>query len=132
MLAQTGGWGSLEYGTPVKGQVLGGRWKVMHHALQQSAFADVVASCGKEMTSTGAGEYGIGGIAGSTANGSALCYIRNDLPTPFTGTVAVEAIHFMSGQAVRLSTVPVSIPPTGEHGSVSFFFRRTFPCRREE
>ena len=93
----------------------------MHHALQQSAFADVVASCGKEMTSTGAGEYGIGGIAGSTANGSALCYIRNDLPTAFTGTVAVDTIHFMSGQTMRLSTVPVSVPATGEHGSVSFF-----------
>ena len=23
----TGGWGSIEYGTPVAGQVLGGRWK---------------------------------------------------------------------------------------------------------
>jgi beta-mannosidase len=117
----TGGWGSLEYGTPVPGQVIGGRWKIMHHALQQSAFADVVASCGKEMTSTGAGEYGIGGIAGSTANGSALCYIRNDLPTAFVGTVAVEAIHFNTGQTTTLSTVPVSVPAAGEYGSVSFF-----------
>jgi hypothetical protein len=28
----TGGWGSLEYGTPgVAGQVIGGRWKLLHH-----------------------------------------------------------------------------------------------------
>lgn len=32
-LSQTGGWGSIEYGTVThtKGQVLGGRWKPLHH-----------------------------------------------------------------------------------------------------
>ena len=44
---QTGGWGSLEYGTPVSGQVVGGRWKPLHHMMEQSAYADVTAACGK-------------------------------------------------------------------------------------
>ena len=117
-ISATGGWGSLEYGTPVKGQVIGGRWKILHHALEQSAFADVVGSCGKEMTSTGAGEYGRGGIAGAVANGSALCYVRNDLPRPFVGSVTVEAIHFATGKTTRLSTALVSLPAGG--GAVGF------------
>eukprot|EP01050_Picozoa_sp_SAG11_P009516 SAG11_NODE_900_length_6632_cov_2.693403_4_plen_260_part_00 len=108
----------MEYGTPAKGQVIGGRWKMMHHALQQSAFADVVGSCGVEMTSTGAGENGLTGIAGSTANGSALCYVRNDRPTAFTGTVTVEVIHYGLGTTVRLSTVPVALAAGG--GAVGF------------
>ena len=90
----------------------------MHHALEQSAFADVVGSCGKAMTSTGAGEYGIGGIAGAVANGSALCYVRNDLPRPFVGSVTVEAIHFATGKTTRLSTAQVSLPAGG--GAVGF------------
>ena len=115
----TGGWGSLEYGSPVKGQVVGGRWKILHHMLQQSAFADVIGSCGVALTSTGAGENGIGGIAGSTANGSVLCYVRNDLPGTFSGTVQVEAINFVTGQATRLSTLAVSLPAGG--GAMGFF-----------
>ena len=115
----TGGWGSLEYGTPVQGQVTGGRWKILHHMLQQSAFSDVIGSCGIAMTSTGAGEYGTGGIAGSTANGSALCYVRNDLPNEFTGSVTVEAIHYTAGTATRLSTTPVSLAAGA--GTVGFF-----------
>jgi hypothetical protein len=39
--------GSLEYGTPVKGQVIGGRWKPLHHMMEQSAYTDVTAACGK-------------------------------------------------------------------------------------
>ena len=43
----TGGWGSLEYGTPVEGQVIGGRWKPLHYFLRASVFADVMATCGE-------------------------------------------------------------------------------------
>jgi beta-mannosidase len=94
----------------VNGQVIGGRWKPLHHALQQSAFADVIGSCGVTMASTG--------VAGSTANGSALCYVRNDLPQAFTGTIIVEAIHYSTGETTRLSTAPVSLPAGG--GAVGF------------
>ena len=65
------------------------------------------------------GEYGKDGIAGSTANGSALCYVRNDLPNAFTGTVTVEVIHFKTGKTSRLSTAPVSLPGGG--GAMGFF-----------
>ena len=109
----------MEYGTPVQGQVTGGRWKILHHMLQQSAFADVIGSCGVEMASTGAGEYGTGGIAGSTANGSALCYVRNALPNEFTGIVTVEAIHYTAETTTRLSTVPVSLAAGAD--TVGFF-----------
>merc|ERR1719447_923163 len=36
----TGGWGSLEYGTPVPGQVIGGRWKPIHYLFRRSVLAD--------------------------------------------------------------------------------------------
>jgi hypothetical protein len=110
------GWGSLEYGTPTKGQVIGGRWKILHHVLQQSAFADVIASCGVSMASTGAGEYGKAGIAGSTANGSAWCYVRNDLPDTFVGRVIVDVIHLNTGSVTQISSVPVTSLPTGNVG----------------
>ena len=43
----TGGWGSLEYGTAAaKGQVIGGRWKILHNLMRQSSFADVFVGCG--------------------------------------------------------------------------------------
>eukprot|EP01047_Picozoa_sp_COSAG01_P040744 COSAG01_NODE_3448_length_6086_cov_4.407049_7_plen_61_part_00 len=36
----TSGWGSIEYGSPVAGQVLGGRWKPLHYEMRRSTFAD--------------------------------------------------------------------------------------------
>jgi beta-mannosidase len=74
---------------------------------------------GVEMAVTGVGEYGMSGIVGSTANGSALCYVRNDLPTAFSGSVTVEAIAFKNGATTRLSTAAVSLPAGG--GAVGFF-----------
>ena len=41
----TGGWGSIEYGSPVPGQVEGGRWKPLHYALRSSTFADQMSTC---------------------------------------------------------------------------------------
>eukprot|EP00698_Gefionella_okellyi_P004282 TRINITY_DN13971_c0_g1_i1.p1 TRINITY_DN13971_c0_g1~~TRINITY_DN13971_c0_g1_i1.p1 ORF type:complete len:1022 (-),score=216.49 TRINITY_DN13971_c0_g1_i1:104-3169(-) len=54
----TGGWGSLEYGTPVAGQVIGGRWKPVHYWLANTLFQDVLVACGAD----------------------ARCYLRNDDP----------------------------------------------------
>ncbi|CAE7407283.1 MANBA [Symbiodinium natans] len=68
----TGGWGSLEYGTPVKGQVLGGRWKPLHYLFRRSLFADVMATCGLD----------------------GQCYVKNDSPRPFWGMCSVTALHF--------------------------------------
>lgn len=72
----TGGWGSLEYGTPVAGQVIGGRWKPLHYLLARSTFADLLSVCGSD----------------------AMCYARNDAPSPFHGTVTIELLHFGSGK----------------------------------
>eukprot|EP01052_Picozoa_sp_SAG31_P017596 SAG31_NODE_1211_length_9376_cov_2.931767_9_plen_257_part_00 len=99
--------------------MIGGRWKILHHVLQQSAFADVCSSCGVDMVSTGAGEYGKGGIAGSTANGSAMCYVRNDRPIAFIGSVSIEVIHLSTGNLTMLTNMPVSLPAGG--GAVGFF-----------
>ena len=46
----TGGWGSIEYGTPVEGQVLGGRWKPLQYFYKRSIYADVMATCGGDGT----------------------------------------------------------------------------------
>ena len=97
----TGGWGSIEYGTPVDGQVIGGRWKPLQHFLQASGFADVTASCGK---------------AGSNA---AACYVRNDLPTPQAVAVRLEVLHFATGAATVVSTTLLDLPPGA--GTVQFF-----------
>lgn len=80
----TGGWGSLEYGTVghTPGQVLGGRWRPLHHFMRESIYADVLATCG------------VGGV----------CYIRNDGVKPFEGTVEILA-HGLSGKAAGKSTV---------------------------
>ena len=56
----------MEYGTPVAGQVSGGRWKPLQYFLAASSFTDVTASCGASQTF-----HTIG----------LVCYARNDLPT---------------------------------------------------
>ena len=48
--------------------------------------------------------------ADDDASGPALCYVRNDLPTPFTGSVTVAALSLESGKATLLSSVEVSLP----------------------
>lgn len=44
----TGGWGSLEYGSNMQGQVLGGRWKILHHWFAEMLYKDSMVACGKE------------------------------------------------------------------------------------
>ena len=52
----TGGWGSIEYGSPGRlGQVRGGRWKALHHFYDAFLFRDVLSACAPTATST---EYG--------------------------------------------------------------------------
>ena len=80
--------GSLEYGTPVAGQVLGGRWKPLHYLYARSVFADVVAVCGE------------GGA----------CYVKNDGPRPVAGRIAVRALEFASGVVTPLAAVAVALP----------------------
>lgn len=93
----TGGWGSLEYGTPNQpGQVLGGRWKPLHYWLSASIYKDVMAAC----------------------DGSGICYIKNDAISAFTGTVLVCAIS-TSGTNTTLLYLPVSLEAGA--GSIYWF-----------
>ena len=80
----TGGWGSIEYGTPVPGQVIGGRWKPLQYFYRRALFADVIAACGE------------GGA----------CYVRNDAAgVGFDGRVIVSALEFASGNVSTLATL---------------------------
>jgi len=84
----TGGWGSIEYGTPLKGQVLGGRWKPLHYWLKKAIYTDVFASCG--------------------VNGQ--CFIRNDLAArTFTGEVTVNSVEFATGKINKLTSEKVDM-----------------------
>ncbi|CAE7271945.1 MANBA, partial [Symbiodinium pilosum] len=83
----TGGWGSLEYGTPVKGQVIGGRWKPLHYLFRRSLFTDVMATCGMD----------------------GQCYAKNDSPWPFQGQCAVSVLHFDGHRAV-LQNLDLDLP----------------------
>ena len=82
MRSPTGCWGSVEYGGPVPGQVLGGRWKPLHYLLKASAFADVTGSCCARCVS------------------SANCYVKNDGAFDFSGAVRVEFVDFATGATV--------------------------------
>jgi len=83
----TGGWGTIEYGTPVEGQVLGGRWKPMHHYLRNSVFADVMSTC----------------------NTKGNCYVKNDGITAFQGKVTVSLVHFDNAKVDTLREVDLKL-----------------------
>lgn len=85
----TGGWGSIEYATPRPGQVIGGRWKPLHHWYARSIYTDVMATCGS------------GG----------QCYVRNDRSMqPFGGSVVVSAIEFATGAVSTLHSATMNMP----------------------
>lgn len=114
----TGGWGSLEYGTPAAdGQVIGGRWKILHNLMRQSSFADVFVGCG---IATHAPEASIQ-TADSTTVGAAspLCYLRNDTPDRFVGTVTVSLIALATGRVSSLATIAASVAAIGDEGEGS-------------
>ena len=84
--------GSLEYGGPKPGQLLGGRWKPLHYWYRRSIFAPVMATCG---------------LASSRPPHDhspplVQCYAKNDLPLPFDGEVRVDRVHLMSGTVTQV------------------------------
>lgn len=101
----TGGWGSLEYGAAgfTKGQVIGGRWKPLHHFMAQNIYKDILGTCG--------------------ANG--LCFVRNDQITPFEGSVTVSSISLADGsQTVILKS---NIQLAAGAGTTEFFTLPSVP-----
>jgi hypothetical protein len=87
----TGGWGSIEYGTPVKGQVIGGRWKPLHYLLKRSLYTDVTSTCD----------------SADPPN----CYVKNDGTTAFSGKAIISILNFASGQINTVSTNSVALGP---------------------
>jgi beta-mannosidase len=90
----TGGWGSLEYGTvgATPGQVLGGRWKMLHHFVETILYKDVFATCGVD----------------------GRCLVRND--NAFAGVTATLTCSLLktsgsanSGPSAPILTAPVSL-----------------------
>lgn len=84
----TGGWGSVEYGNPeFPGQVIGGRWKPLHHWYKSHLFADVLAHCGRE----------------------GHCWIRNDAPKAFSGKLLLQTTAFANGTVTTACEQQVSL-----------------------
>jgi beta-mannosidase len=67
--------------------VIGGRWKPLHYFLRASGYTDVTVACGS------------GGV----------CYVKNDAPTPFQGTVSISAVQFATGSSMSLLSQSVSL-----------------------
>jgi len=80
----TGGWGSIEYASPVAGGVLGGRWKPTHYMYASHLFSDLLLICGDNSN----------------------CVLKNDNFSPFAGSVTVSKLELATG----LSTVVYSNP----------------------
>ena len=82
-------WGTLEYGTAGRGNIVGGRWKQAHYALA-TLFADTILACGAD----------------------GRCYVRHDGPlTGVAGTVTASLLHTLTGAASPLPlNAAVSLP----------------------
>ena len=87
----TGGWGTIEYGTPGAGQVLGGRWKPMQYWYKRSVYADVMASCGVQ------------------TGGGGVCYVKNDGHTAFSGQLNITTLDFKTGTETLLVSKPLHL-----------------------
>ena len=80
--------GSIEYGSNVSGQILGGRWKPLHYEMRASTFADHMATC----------------------NSAGACFVTNDAPFAFNGSVSVRILNVMTGVSATQSNLIVSLP----------------------
>eukprot|EP01062_Namystynia_karyoxenos_P017405 TRINITY_DN163_c0_g1_i1.p1 TRINITY_DN163_c0_g1~~TRINITY_DN163_c0_g1_i1.p1 ORF type:complete len:1043 (+),score=341.75 TRINITY_DN163_c0_g1_i1:110-3130(+) len=82
----TGGWGSIEYGTPVAGQVIGGRWKPLQYFYMNHLYADVILACGLSW-----------------------CYVKNDGVRPFQGTALVQKVTLATGATAVLKNETLAL-----------------------
>jgi len=71
------------------GQVVGGRWKPLHHLMRNHLYRDVISVCGD----------------------AGHCYLRSDdAVSAFVGSVAVSVLRLATASLSALKTVPVSVP----------------------
>jgi beta-mannosidase len=103
----TGGWGSVEYGTPRPGQVLGGRWKPLHYFYASHLYQDVIAVCGT-----------------SEADRGGSCYVKNDRSNiPFKGTLRLDVIKFadQSSKNIRRTLLSKDLTLASGPGVIEYF-----------
>ena len=86
---------------------MGGRWKILHNFLRQSAYTDVYAGCGVAIGGKSAVVVAADGESIGTL--APLCYLRNDSPSPFFGTVAVSLVSLASGKSTQLTAIRAEI-----------------------
>ena len=77
----TGGWGSVDYGSPVPGQLEGGRWRPLHYEMRRSTFNDHMATC----------------------NTAGACFVTNDSPFPFQANAEIRLLNVLAGTSTRLA-----------------------------
>lgn len=82
----TGGWGSIEYGSNVPGQVVGGRWKPTHYWMRNSLFTDIIIACGVD------GSFGT----------YLWCYVKNDSPSPVDGLLTFTSVAFSDASSTSV------------------------------
>jgi len=90
----TGGWGVLEYGTDLPGQVIGGRWKPLMYFLKQHLFKDVIIACGN----------------------SFLCFVKNDGSDTLRGNINVDVLSYNTGESIFSLQIPIVIEGFGKVG----------------
>lgn len=109
-------WGSIEYGSVgfTNGQLLGGRWKLMHYFYKQSLFSDVVANCGYQYSKQRPQEKWV-------------CYVKNDRAgREFHGKVRLKAYSLMGDGIPEIFLQrPVALP--AGPGSAEWFDPGTMP-----
>lgn len=79
--------------------------------LRESAFADVIVSCGirgNQMND-----------ASNSTSGSSLCYVRSDLPFPIKGNIQISVTRFSDAAASSLAAFEYSLPAGA--ASIGFF-----------
>jgi len=100
----TGGWGTIEYGTPtVAGQVVGGRWKPAHHWLRESLYTDQFITCGH----------------GSNPTTTLTCMVKNQLYSSVNALITVTGVDVVTGVSTGLYKQSTMLP--GGPGTTIYF-----------
>ena len=85
----TGSWGSLEYGAlsqAKRGQVTGGRWRLLHYLLRREVWVDTFAACG--------------------ADGH--CFVRSDSLEAQDCSVTIRVLDFATGNRTTVLARPAA------------------------
>ena len=92
------------------GSVLGGRWKPLQHWYKKTIFADVMATCGTAGGPDANETQALGDGQDNVYAGGASCYVKNDSPMPFKGSVEVFSIALATGKSTSMKKLAVNMP----------------------